>query len=77
MAEEADPPEEIVRILAHFAAELDKDARELQAGLAAAGLLPLWVDGAGGTNSTKGSQPTVGGGVYSSGALQDDVPWGA
>ena len=42
MAEEADPPEEIVRLLAHFAAELDKDAQEVQAGLAA-GLLPPWV----------------------------------
>ena len=27
------PPEEIVRLLTHFAAELDKDAQELQAGL--------------------------------------------
>ena len=36
------PPEEIVRLLAHFAAELDKDAKELQAGLAA-GELPPWV----------------------------------
>ena len=36
------PPEEIVRLLAHFAAELDKDAQEVQAGLQA-GELPLWV----------------------------------
>ena len=36
------PPEEIVRLLAHFAAELDKDAQELQAGLQT-GELPLWV----------------------------------
>ena len=36
------PPEEIVRLLTHFAAELDKDAQELQAGLAA-GKLPPWV----------------------------------
>ena len=42
MAEEADPPEEIVRLLAHFAAELDKDAQEVQAGLTA-GQLPPWV----------------------------------
>ena len=35
-------PEEIVRLLAHFAAELDKDAQELQAGLTA-GKLPPWV----------------------------------
>lgn len=34
--------EEIVRLLAHFAAELDKDAQEVQAGLVA-GLLPPWV----------------------------------
>lgn len=34
-------PEEIVRLLAHFAAELDKDAQELQAGLTT-GQLPLW-----------------------------------
>ena len=27
------PPEEIIRLLAHFAAELDQDAQELQAGL--------------------------------------------
>ena len=36
------PPEEIVRLLAHFADELDKDAKELQAGLTA-GRLPPWV----------------------------------
>ncbi|MCY3943993.1 MAG: hypothetical protein OXG18_09570 [Gemmatimonadetes bacterium] len=36
------PPEEIARLLAHFAAELDKDAKELQAGLTA-GKLPPWV----------------------------------
>lgn len=36
------PPEEIARLLAHFAAELDKDARALQAGLQA-GELPPWV----------------------------------
>ena len=36
------PPEEIVTLLAHFAAELDKDAKELQAGLQA-GELPSWV----------------------------------
>ena len=36
------PPEEIVRLLAHFAAELDKDAQEVQAGLQA-GALPPWV----------------------------------
>ena len=35
-------PEEIVRLLVHFAAELDKDAQELQAGLTA-GELPPWV----------------------------------
>ena len=35
-------PEEIVRLLAHFAAELDKDAKELQAGLQV-GKLPRWV----------------------------------
>ena len=33
-------PEEIVRLLADFAAELDKDAQELQAGLTAGKLLP-------------------------------------
>jgi len=42
VAEEADPPEEIVRLLAHFAAELDKDAQEVQAGLQV-GKLPPWV----------------------------------
>ena len=36
------PPEEIVRLLTHFAAELDKDAQELRAGLTA-GKLPRWV----------------------------------
>jgi len=36
------PPEEIVRLLARFAAELDKDAQEVQAGLTA-GKLPPWV----------------------------------
>jgi len=36
------PPEEIVRLLTHFAAELDKDAKELEAGLQA-GELPPWV----------------------------------
>ena len=36
------PPEEIVRLLAHFAAELDKDAQELQTGLQV-GKLPPWV----------------------------------
>ena len=36
------PPEEIVRLLAHFAAELDQDAQELQASLTA-GKLPPWV----------------------------------
>ena len=36
------PSEEIVRLLVHFAAELDKDAQEVQAGLQA-GELPLWV----------------------------------
>ena len=35
-------PEEIVKLLAHFAAELDKDAQEVQAGLMA-GELPPWV----------------------------------
>ena len=35
-------PEEIVKLLAHFSAELDKDAKELQAGLTA-GKLPPWV----------------------------------
>ena len=36
------PPEEIVQLLAHFAAELDKDAQEVQAGLTV-GELPSWV----------------------------------
>ena len=36
------PPEEIIRLLAHFAAELDQDAQELQAGLEV-GKLPPWV----------------------------------
>ena len=36
------PPEEIVRLLTHVAAELDKDAKEVQAGLTA-GTLPPWV----------------------------------
>ena len=36
------PPEEIVRLLTHFAAELDKDAQELEAGLQV-GKLPPWV----------------------------------
>ena len=36
------PPEEIVRLLAHFAAELNKDAQELQASLQG-GSLPPWV----------------------------------
>ena len=36
------PPEDIVRLLTHFAAELDKDAQELQAGLQV-GNLPPWV----------------------------------
>ena len=36
------PPEEIVRLLTHFAAELDKDAQEVQAGLQG-GTLPPWV----------------------------------
>ena len=35
-------PEEIGKLLAHFAAELDKDAQELQAGLVV-GKLPPWV----------------------------------
>ena len=35
-------PEEIVTLLAHFAAELDKDAQELRAGLTA-GELPPWL----------------------------------
>ena len=36
------PPEEIVRLLTHFAAELDKDAQVVQAELTA-GRLPLWL----------------------------------
>ena len=36
------PPEEIVRLLTHFAAELDKDAQAVQAGLTA-GRLPSWL----------------------------------
>ena len=36
------PPEEIVRLLADSAAELDKEATELQAALTA-GKLPPWV----------------------------------
>ena len=36
------PPEEIVTLLAHFAAELDKAAQELQAGLTV-GKLPTWI----------------------------------
>ena len=36
------PPEKIVTLLAHLAAELDKDAKELQAGLTA-GKLPPWL----------------------------------
>ena len=36
------PPEEIVRLLARFAAELGKDAKELQAGLKG-GQLPPWI----------------------------------
>ena len=36
------PPEEIVRLLAHFAAELDKDAQAVQAELRA-GRLPPWL----------------------------------
>ena len=35
-------PEEIIKLLTHFAAELDKDAQELQAGLTV-GKLPPWV----------------------------------
>jgi len=34
-------PEEIVKLLTHFAAELDKDAKELQAGLTV-GKPPPW-----------------------------------
>ena len=36
------PPEESVRLLTQFAAELAQDAQELQAGLTA-GQLPRWV----------------------------------
>ena len=36
------PPKEIVRLLTHFAAELDKDAQEVQASLTA-GRLPPWL----------------------------------
>ena len=36
------PPAEIVRLLTHFAAELNKDAQELQASLQG-GKLPRWV----------------------------------
>ena len=36
------PPEKIVKLLAHLAVELDKDAQELRAGLTA-GKLPPWV----------------------------------
>ena len=36
------PPEKIVQLLAHLAAELDKDAQELRAGLTA-GKLPPWL----------------------------------
>ena len=35
-------PEEIVRLLTHFAAELDKDAKDIKACLAA-GKLPSWI----------------------------------
>ena len=35
-------PEEIVKLLTHLAAELNKDAQELQAGLTA-GELPPWL----------------------------------
>ncbi len=44
------PPEKIVKLLAYVAAELDKDAQELQASLTA-GKLPPWVGGGGGTTS--------------------------
>lgn len=37
-------PEEIVKLLTHFAAELDKDAKELRAGLQV-GKLPTWAEG--------------------------------
>ena len=36
------PPEKVVKLLAHLAAELDKDAQELQASLTA-GKLPPWL----------------------------------
>ena len=36
-------PEEIVKLLTHFAAELNKDAKDLQVGLTAAGKLPPWL----------------------------------
>ena len=36
------PPEKIVKLLTHLAAELDKDAQELRAGLTA-GDLPPWL----------------------------------
>ena len=36
------PPEEIIKLLTHFAAELDKDTTELQTGLQV-GKLPPWV----------------------------------
>ena len=45
-------PEKIAKLLAHLAAELDKDAQELQASLTA-GELPPWVGRGGGTNSTQ------------------------
>ena len=36
------PPEKIVKLLVHLAAELDKDAQELRAGLTT-GKLPPWL----------------------------------
>ena len=36
------PPEKIVKLLTHLAAELDKDAQELRVGLTA-GDLPPWL----------------------------------
>lgn len=36
------PPEEIVRLLTRFAAELEQDAKEVQAGLKG-GQLPPWI----------------------------------
>ena len=36
------PPEKIIKLLTHLAAELDKDAQELRAGLTA-GELPPWL----------------------------------